>query len=56
MAALSDRVRAYTGRADAELITLADRIRDEAAEAGVHPMLLAAQRIAASRPEKLHPS
>ncbi len=31
--------------ADAELITLAHRIRDEAAEAGVHPVLLAAQRI-----------
>lgn len=32
--------------ADAGLITLADRIRAEAAEAGVHPVLLAAQRIA----------
>jgi hypothetical protein len=32
--------------ADAELITLADKIRDEAAETGVHPVILAAQRIA----------
>lgn len=32
--------------ADAELITLAHRVRDEAADAGVHPVLLAAQRIA----------
>jgi hypothetical protein len=32
--------------ADAELITLAHRIRDEAVESGVHPVVLAAQRIA----------